>query len=71
MRFVHLDKFYELEYSKIALRITHNMIQTESIKADQAKPQNSKVAVNKVIDHLTHFTIQPSINEISTFMSNL
>ena len=26
MRFVHYDKFYKLEYSKIALQVAHNMI---------------------------------------------
>lgn len=32
LRFVHFDKFYELEYSKIALRIVNNMIQTNLLR---------------------------------------
>lgn len=34
LRFIHLDKFYKLEYSKIALMIAHNIIQTEYLRVD-------------------------------------
>ena len=34
LRFVHLDKFYKLEYYKIILRVVHNLIQTEILSKD-------------------------------------
>ena len=32
IRFVHLDKFYCLDYTKIGLRVAHNTIQTEFLR---------------------------------------
>ena len=58
LRFVHFDKFYPLEYQKIALRIVHNTI------------QNSQPNLN-LIPHQHYYSIVPINNEICEILRDL
>ena len=41
LRFIHFDKHYPLEYSKIALRIANNMIQTNLLRISTLSQKDS------------------------------
>lgn len=62
LRFVHCDKFYSMEYPKIALRIAHNMIQNDYLKAVLKQADNKQNP--KLVKHECHFSINPRQNGI-------
>ncbi len=73
LRFVHLDKFYKLEYYKIILRVVHNLIQTEILSKDQLKVKTLKTEnkILKVHKNGEYFSFEIAKNEISQIINDI
>jgi len=67
IRFLHLDKFFTVEYPKIALRIAHNTIQTEYLRKEYHKYGQSSILQN----HESYFCLEPKPNWICSILSDL
>ena len=67
VRYVHFDQFFEMEYTKIALRIANCFIQTEKLKSAKA----ARNLLTRFGKNQQYFSLRPSQNEICQILEDL